>query len=118
MDEDVAIIIDEIAAFVAADVAIWDPNQVEPWHEQVDTQALLLELITQIQRYVVLHNDAAIAVALWTMMAWVHTATHSPNLMVTSTEPESGKSTLLGVLGLLTPRPFCAVEVTGPLPHR
>ncbi len=116
LDEDVAIIIDEFVAFVAANVAIWDPNQVEPWHEQVDTQALLLELIMQIQRYVVLHNDAAIAVALWTMMAWVHTeiATHSPNLMVTSTEPESGKSTLLAVLGLLAPRPFCTVEVTGP----
>jgi hypothetical protein len=115
LDEDVAIIIDEFAAFVAANVAMWDPSQVEPWHKQVDTQALLLELITQIQRYVVLPNDAAIAVALWTMMAWVHTvATHSPNLMVTSTEPESGKSTLLAVLGLLTPRPFCTVEVTGP----
>ena len=48
------------------------------------------------------------------MFAWVHEiAVHSPLLVVTSAEPESGKSTLLGVLGFLTPRPYSAVELTG-----
>ena len=49
------------------------------------------------------------------MFAWVHElAVHSPILIITSAEKDSGKTTLLGVLNYLTPRPYPTVEMTGP----
>ena len=45
------------------------------------------------------------------MTAWAHEdATHSPILAAISVEPDSGKSTLLGVLRFLVPKPFVSVE--------
>jgi Protein of unknown function (DUF3631) len=112
LDEDLEVLRDEFAAFVGTEDRIRDIGHVEPWDEPVDTQALLVELITQTRRYVVVHDDVAMAVSLWTMFAWVHNeiAVYSPNLVVTSAEADSGKTTLLGVLGLLTPRPYSVVE--------
>src|SRR5215831_17067889 len=72
------------------------------------------EAIAQVRRYVVVRDDVAIAVALWTMLAWVHEiAVHSPLLIVRSVEPDSGKTTLLGVFSFLVPRAYFAVELTG-----
>ena len=63
--------------------------------------------------------EALIATALWTMTAWAHEgATHSPILAAISVEPDSGKSTLLGVLRFLVPKPFVSVEPTGPSVYR
>ena len=51
--------------------------------------------------------------------AWAHEgATHSPILAAISVEPDSGKSTLLGVLRFLVPKPFVSVELTGPSVYR
>ena len=49
-------------------------------------------------------------------MAWIHdaVAVHSPLLVITSAEPDSGKTTLLGLLARLTPRPVSGAELTGP----
>ena len=116
LDEDVEIVCEEFAVF-AETAAQTDPSYIEPWPEPVETQALLLELVIQLQRYVVfVHDEGRIAVALWTMMSWTHAeiATHSPLLVLTSAEPDSGKSTQMGVLFFLTPRPKSAVEITGP----
>ena len=74
----------------------------------------LVELIAQTRRYVVVQDDVAIAVSLWVMFAWVQRLRCTPPLLIaTSAEPDSGKSTLLGVLGFLVPRPYSAVELTG-----
>src|ERR1700733_7377547 len=68
---------------------------------------------------IVLRPEALIATALWTMTAWAHEdATHSPILAAISVEPDSGKSTLLGVLRFLVPKPFVSVEPTGPSVYR
>jgi Protein of unknown function (DUF3631)/Primase C terminal 2 (PriCT-2) len=85
--------------------------EVEPWQDAVETAALLVDLQQQIQKYVVVTEGQALTCALWIMMAWVHSraAIHSPILMVTSPQPNSGKSTLLGVLGFLTPRSLVCV---------
>ena len=59
--------------------------------------------------------EAVTATVLWTTMAWAQEgATHSPILAAISVEPDSGKSTLLGVLRFLVPKPFVSVEPTGP----
>jgi hypothetical protein len=116
LEKDVEIVCEEFAAF-AETAAHTDPSCIEPWPEPVETQALLLELVMQLQRYVVfVHDEGRIAVALWTMMSWIHAeiATHSPLLVLTSAEPDSGKSTQMGLLFFLTPRPKSAVEITGP----
>jgi hypothetical protein len=85
----------------------------------VETRLLLQEIITKICRYIVLRPEAVTATALWTMTAWAHEGTtHSPILAAISAEPDSGKSTLLGVLRFLVPKPFVSVEPTGPSVYR
>ena len=112
LGEDLDFLREEFAVFVGPESM--DTGCVEPWPEPVDTQALLNELTAQLRRYVVVHDDAAIAITVWITFAWVHEiAVHSPLLIITSAEPDSGKSTLLGVLGFLMPRPYSAVELTG-----
>jgi putative DNA primase/helicase len=85
--------------------------EVEPWQDAVETAKLLTDLQHQLRKYVVVTEGQALTCALWTMMTWVHSraATHSPVLMATSPQPNSGKSTLLGVLGFLTPRSLVCV---------
>jgi len=110
--EDLDFLRDEFAAYyVSADI---DTKPIEPWDQPVDTHALLIELMAQLRRYVVVQDDVAIAITLWILCSWVHeVAVHSPLLIATSAEPDSGKSTLLGVLGFLVPRPYSVVELTG-----
>ena len=116
LDEDPAAVREEFALSTCSP----DPESVELWPEAVETAALLSELISQLRRFIVFRQDTdATAVALWIMFSWIHAvATHSPNLVVTSPEPDCGKSTLLGVLARLTPRPVSGVELTGPALYR
>jgi len=92
-----------------------DPGHVEPWPDPVEARALLLELQAQLRRFVALDDSAALAITLWTMFAWAHEiASHSPLLILSSPDPDCGKTTCLGVIGKMTPRPQSAVEMTGP----
>ena len=121
LDEDVAVIRDHFTAFVGMQgkAASTDSWNVELWPDPVETQALLQEISAKISKYVVLRPEAAIATALWTTTAWAHEgAAHSPILAAISVEPDSGKSTLLGVLRFLVPKPFVSVEPTGPSVYR
>ncbi len=87
---------------------------VEPWPEVADGDALLRDIIVRIKRHVIISDDAALASALYVMLSWVHDeiATHSPILNVNSVEPESGKSTLIGMLSLLLPKCIASVEAS------
>src|SRR5262249_17698000 len=93
---------------------------VEPWPELVETADLLAALRNQIRKYVVLTEEQTLTGTLWTMMAWVHSraATHSPFLMLTSPQANSGKSTLLGVLNFLTPRSLLCVGLSEAVLYR
>jgi hypothetical protein len=116
LDEDIETIRDEYSDFVGPEADA--QGYVEPWDSPVDGKALQAELSKQIARYVVSRDVST--VALWTAMTWVHqeAATHSPLLIVTSAEPDSGKTTLLGVLAQLVLRPYSGVELTGPNVYR
>jgi hypothetical protein len=83
---------------------------VEPSEESVDGEVLLLAIMQRIHRHIVLGNDQAITVALWILMAWVHheAAVHSPILLATSAEANSGKTTLINLVGFLVPRGLTA----------
>jgi hypothetical protein len=87
---------------------------VEPWPEPADGDALIRDIMRKLQKHVVISHDSALAIALWIMLAWVHdeVATHSPILDITSAEPESGKTTLLGVLSFLVPRAISSVDIS------
>jgi hypothetical protein len=84
---------------------------VEPWPEPVDADALIVALVRRIRRHVVLTLYEAVTVALWILMAWVHheAAIHSPILLATSAEANSGKTTLLNVVSFLVPRGMSCV---------
>ena len=87
---------------------------VEPWPEAVGTGELILALAGRVKRHVILSDDEALTVALWIMFAWVHdaAAVHSPILLVTSAEANSGKTQLLSLLGFLVPRALVCVEIS------
>ena len=87
---------------------------VEPWPEPVEGDSLLRDIIRRIHRHVVISHDGALVIALWLMLAWVHDeiATHSPILNINSAEPESGKSTTMGLIAFLMPRCIASVEAS------
>lgn len=86
---------------------------VELWPRAVDGAALLEDIVAQIERHVRLAREAALAVALWTMHAHCFDAfTISPRLGIVSPEKRCGKTTLLGVIEALVPRPLLSANVT------
>jgi hypothetical protein len=87
---------------------------VEPWPEPVEGDSLLRDIIRRIRRHVVCSPDDALTIALWVLFSWVHdtVATHSPILNINSAEPESGKSTTLGLLAFLLPRCISSVAIS------
>ncbi len=122
LGEELSVLRDEYLEFVADSIAALPAMDwhVDPWSELVATAELLQELITKIRRHIVAHPHEVLAIALWIMVAWAHevAATHSPYLVATSAEPDSGKTTLLGELGFLVPKPFTGAEPTGPSIYR
>jgi putative DNA primase/helicase len=86
---------------------------VEPWPEAVDTSELLLAIVGRIKRHVILSDDEALTVALWILFSWVHAAAavHSPLLLVTSAERDSGKSQLMNLIGFLVCRALSTVGI-------
>ena len=111
LDEDPATVREEFATSSSPPVE----SKPEPWPETVDSAKLLAELAKQLRRYVVIREEGMSATVLFTAMCWIHNAvaTHSPILGVTSSDPDSGKSTLLSILELLVPKPFRGAELTG-----
>jgi hypothetical protein len=94
-------------------------DELEPWPEPVETKALLTAIIAQFRRYVIMSDDVAIGIAVWTMWARVHEiAVHSPLLVITSAEPDGAKTTTLGVVKYLSRRPYTQAEPTGPSLYR
>jgi hypothetical protein len=117
-NEDLSILRAELAALLESETAgspaiDW---YVDPWPDAVVTSALLSEIISKISEHVIARPHEMVAIALWVIMSWVHEiAKHSVYLVATSAEPDCGKTTLIiELLGRLTPRPFSAVEPTGP----
>jgi hypothetical protein len=86
---------------------------VEPWPEPVDGDSLLRDIIVRLRRHLVCAHGDALAIALWIMFSWVHdeVATHSPILDISSAEPESGKTTTLGLISFLAPKCLSSVEI-------
>jgi putative DNA primase/helicase len=89
-------------------------SEVEPWPQPVETAALLRSIAQRLKRHVVFSgNEPAAATALWIAFAWTHeAAVHSPMLLVSSAEMNSGKTTLLGLAKFMLPRAMMIVEIS------
>jgi hypothetical protein len=108
-----------VRAGTVEEVPLYEHWNVEPWPEPVDTDDLLLEIQAEIKRYIATLGDRVVVVALWVMFTWVHEyARHSPMLLVTSAEPDCGKTTLLSVISYLAWKPLTSVEISGPMLYR
>ena len=88
--------------------------EIELSQKPVATADLLQQIISLLKSHVVFPDDAAKAAALWLAFDWTHdAATHSPMLLVTSAERDSGKTTLLGLVCFLS---RCGLMVIDPSP--
>src|SRR4051812_49184632 len=93
----------------------WEIEEVEPWTEPVNGNALLNELKEVIQRYVVLPKWGAETVALWAVHTHAfHLRDVSTYLGIESPEKRCGKTTLLTVLSELCNRAIVATNISSP----
>jgi hypothetical protein len=116
LGEDFELLLEEFEVFYAARTL---PDELAPWGEPVSTAKLLGVIETKFRRYVVVSDAIATATSLWTVFASVvEIAVHAPKLLFTFPEKDAGKSTALGVLRWMVPRPYSAVEATGAAIYR
>jgi putative DNA primase/helicase len=86
----------------------------EPWPEPVDGNALIAEIINVIRRHTIMNVREQLAVALWVIYSYCHDLwRHSPFLGFQSPTMRCGKTTALGVVSALVPRPMAMANVTG-----
>jgi hypothetical protein len=76
--------------------------------------ALVEAISARIKRHIVATREQILVVVLWVVLTWVHdtAATHSPILMVTSAQADSGKTTLLGLVAFLARMVLPSVEIS------
>jgi chemotaxis protein histidine kinase CheA len=118
LGEDAAALREEFAESLGVGAEI---EKTEPWPEPVNTATLLQECSDKICRYVVLQDHQQTAAVLWAAHAWLYDhglPTHSPLLVPTSAEPDSGKTTLIAAIGRTVPRYSLNIEMTGPSLYR
>lgn len=85
----------------------------EPWPGPVDGSALLDHLDTLFRRFVVVSDAARTAVALWILHAYALDAFGiSPILVITSPTKRCGKTNVMRLLALLTPRSLLSSNVS------
>jgi len=88
-------------------------EEIEPWKEQVNGNAILSVIHSIIQKHVVLEPPAIIATTLWVILSYCYDSFRIlPLLGITSPEKRCGKTTLLEVLAGLVYKPVLASNLT------
>lgn len=88
-------------------------NDVEPYSQEVDCNSLMNELIAAIRCYVVITEEDATVVALWSMNTWCYQDfQRCPLLLINAPERECGKTQLLKVVEKLVFRPVETANIT------
>jgi hypothetical protein len=106
----------EQAAATARGFTLTDP---EPWLDPVNGAQLLNQIVALLQRYVIMNDAAAIAVALWVLLTFLDAHVDVlPILAVTSPQKRCGKTTLLTILSQLTRRPLPASSISSAALYR
>jgi hypothetical protein len=84
-----------------------DIPETEPWHKQVEGDALLDALSSTIRLYVIVSQEQADAIALWNVHAHAHDAFDvSPKLILKSVQKRSGKTRLVSVMERIAAKPL------------
>jgi putative DNA primase/helicase len=121
LGEDVAALREEFEEFVGVGGGEVSAEKTEPWPEPVDLAVLLQGCSDKIRKHVAIQEHQLTAAVLWDAHAWLYdhdVPTHSPMLAATSAEPDSGKTTLVSVVGRMAPRFSLNIEMTGPSLYR
>jgi hypothetical protein len=121
LGEDAAVLRQEFEEFIDVGCGEVSTEKTEPWPDPVNTAELLQECSNKISKHVVIQEHQLTAAVLWDALAWLYdhdVPTHSPILAATSAEADSGKSTLVVVVGRMAPRFSLNIEITGPTLYR
>ena len=93
--------------------------EVTPAENPVDAASLFADIEARVLLHVAMPRDLAFVVSLWIGQSWIHEhATYSPILFVTSAERDSGKSTLMGIIGFLVRRSLLSVGISAAALYR
>src|SRR5262245_42525197 len=93
--------------------------EVTPADDPVDAAKLFAAIEARILHHVAMPRDLAFVVSLWIGQSWIHEqAIYSPILFVTSPERDSGKSTLMGIIGFLVRRSLLSVGISAAALYR
>ena len=93
--------------------------EVTPAENPVDAESLFADIEARVLLHVAMPRDLAFVVSLWIGQGWIHDhATYSPILFVTSAERDSGKSTLMGLIGFLVRRSLLSVGISAAALYR
>jgi hypothetical protein len=112
-------LVDAALALVADEPAADTLEAPKPWEDVVDGASLLFSLASTQERYVVLPDGSAVALALWIVHTYaLDAAAISPIIAIVSPTRRCGKSTLLNVLGALVLRPMAASNVSAAAVYR
>jgi hypothetical protein len=90
-------------------------SSCDPWSDPVDGRALLDDLTTIFERFVILPKWAHEALALWTLHTYAfHLRDVTTYIGLESPEKRCGKTTLLSILLELVNRPVVAANISSP----
>ena len=88
-------------------------DMIDPWEDSINPSELFNEIRNTVERHIVCSKEASIAATLWTVMTWVIDVVQvAPIAVITAPEKGCGKSMLLFLLGLLTPKTLTASGIS------
>jgi len=88
-------------------------DEPDPWPVPVDSDQLLTDIASAIQRFIVCSKEVAHTVALWAAMSWfMEVVQVAPLAVITAPEKRCGKSQLLFLLGRLSARSITASSIS------
>src|SRR5712691_9152235 len=95
------------------------PADTEPWPDEVNIGSVLKTITERLKSHVAFTDNQALVVGIWVVFTWAHDAfTHSPQLLVTSPEANSGKSTLLGLVNWLAKKGLLVINPSPAVMYR
>lgn len=86
---------------------------IKPWPEPINPAQLLDEIVSTIQRFIVLDKAQAQTAALWIAASWfLDVIDCAPIALINAPEKACGKTQLLTVMAKLAPRPIQACGIS------
>jgi len=88
-------------------------QEVEPYHDEVNGERLLDDILQTLQRFIVCEPETAVAASLWATMTWFTDVIQvCPLAVITAPEKRCGKTQLLDFIGRLACRALAASSIS------